>query len=147
MKKLLILIATITIVYACSKKTAEPQQQVVTNNQTTTVACDTINCLQAAAQGTYTFAPNNGSDTIMTGCKVRMTFDGIKDSIPQYGGANNDSLMYYAYDYWYKMTPINFSNTTQTTNSFYNRLSCRKGSIFMAVTMYFKSGKRAIFHR
>ena len=130
---------------SCKKQTIDPEKIIQTNNQQTNT-CDTINCLQATAQGTYTFAPNNGSDTIMPGCKVRMTFDGIKDSTAVYGGINNDSLMFYSYKYWYKMTPINFSNTIQTTNNFYNRLICTKGSLLMAVSFYTKSGKRAIFH-
>ena len=146
MKKTLTLIIIICCVYSCNKKTTQPQQQVVTNNQTANVTCDTINCLEAQAQGTYTFSPY-GYDTLMTVCKVRVTYDGKKDSVPVIITiGTHDSIVSYQLNYWYKITPVNFNAVIQTTVQSKNRITCTEGETLQQVSFYTKTNKRAIFH-
>ena len=137
MKTLLILGLTLGLfLVSCNKQTLEPQQVVLnqTNND-----CDTVTCLGARSQGTYTFYPGNGEDTTMTGCSIRVTYDGLKDSTMW-----SDST--YQVRLKYRIDAINFNNNIQTLDQTKCKLiGYKASSVFYVVSFYTKSGKKGIF--
>lgn len=140
MKQLLLIGILSLVTISCKKQTVAPQQIVQSNSIVSN--CDTITCIGAQSQGTYTFTAKpiyTSTDTIFTNGKVRLTYERFSDST-----AIGTSGAYEQFD-WYNVSCSNFDSRVMTTDQTKIRLRISKTGIYGNVTFYTKSGKTARF--
>lgn len=140
--KTIITILICIIFLSCKKSNTQQPVQLQSNNPINT-NIDICIKYGACMDGIYEFKPNNVpgglSDTIMTGCKFKIVFNGYH--YPPVGHGPQDSL-------WYSIQPVNFSlnvfNNTYTDDEYkfygYGNGIASKG-------LYTKSHKLVFFRK